>query len=317
MIDVSGLTLTEAEKNQLINPNVGGIILFTRNFETRTQIKTLISEIRKFNSNLLIAVDHEGGRVQRFRQEFTQLPSMASLGKVYDESPQKALKQAFSCGFVLAYELLEIGVDFSFAPVLDVDYQNSKVIGDRAFHSNAKVVIALAGSLIDGMHLAGMKCVGKHFPGHGFVQADSHVDLPVDKRTKAELNVDIAVFSQLSTQLDAIMPAHIVYSALDVLPAGFSTCWFEILRQEVKFKGVVFSDDLSMQGAEIIGDIEARVSTALKCGCNMVLICNHPELVTQVIDKVWGTSEKLHSMRGNFQEKLDKIEHLETIRALL
>jgi beta-N-acetylhexosaminidase len=197
MMDVSGLTLTEIEKMQLIKPSIGGVILFTRNFESISQVTSLIKDIRQVNKNLLIATDHEGGRVQRFKQGFTHLPAMAKLGKLYDQNPQQAIKKAFSCGFVLAYELLAIGVDFSFAPVLDLDHGNSSVIGDRAFHSNPTVVVELAGSLIQGMHKAGMKCVGKHFPGHGFVVADSHLDLPIDNRSMDDLLQDITPFQKL------------------------------------------------------------------------------------------------------------------------
>ncbi|SMN13031.1 Beta N-acetyl-glucosaminidase [Bathymodiolus heckerae thiotrophic gill symbiont] len=322
MMDVSGLALTTEEKQQLVKPSIGGVILFTRNFESISQVTSLIKDIRQVNKNLLIAVDHEGGRVQRFKQGFTHLPAMAKLGKIYDKNPGLALKQAVSCGFVLAYELLAIGVDFSFAPVLDLDHGNSSVIGNRAFHSSPTVVVELAGSLIQGMHKAGMKCVGKHFPGHGFVVADSHLDLPVDNRPMSDLLQDIKPFKNLINHgLDALMPAHVVYSQVDVKPAGFSSKWIkDILQVQLGFSGVVFSDDLSMQGAHFIENIADRVGASLGSGCDMVLICNHPELVAQVIDKDWGMSEKLQSMQGFCKFKSDKInhqQHLATIKDLL
>ncbi|CAC9980005.1 beta-N-acetylglucosaminidase (EC 3.2.1.52) [uncultured Gammaproteobacteria bacterium] len=322
MMDVSGLILTNLEKQQLAKASIGGVILFSRNFKDIYQVKSLIQSIRLTNQNLLIAVDHEGGRVQRFREGFTHLPAMAKLGEIYDQNPDHALEQAASCGYVLAAELLAIGVDFSFAPVLDLDYDVSSVIGDRAFHSNPDVVVKLASSLIEGMHNAGMKCVGKHFPGHGFVAADSHLDLPVDGRPLNDISQDMAVFKALINHgLDAVMPAHVVYSQVDLNPAGFSSKWIkEILQEKLGFGGVIFSDDLSMQGAHFIKSIVKRVQVSLESGCDMVLICNHPELVEQVIDRDWTMSEKLQSMRGIKSKDVGKItysQHLENISDLL
>lgn len=320
IIDLVGLTLTDNEKINLTKLSVSGVILFARNFKNIAQVKTLINEIRAVNADLLIAVDHEGGRVQRFKEGFTHLPAMARLGKVYDENPSLALQQANSCGWVLAAELLNIGVDFSFTPVLDLNHGNSSVIGDRAFHSDPDVVVKLAGALIDGMHAAGMKCVGKHFPGHGFVAADSHLDLPIDERSMAEIERDLSVFSHLNDKLDAIMPAHVVYSQVDDKPAGFSKIWLDKLRQDLGFKGIIFSDDLSMQGAHFIENINERVQVSLDSGCDMVLICNHPELVVQVIDREWKNSKKHQSMQGNKLGNIDKIahqHHLQTIQPLL
>ena len=321
MMDVLGLTLSEKEKIQLIKPSIGGVILFSRNFKDIHQLKSLVKSIRLINQNLLIAVDHEGGRVQRFREGFTHLPAMAKLGEIYDQNPDKALKQAHSCGFVLAAELLAIGVDFSFTPVLDLDYGNSSVIGNRAFHYNPDVVVKLAGALIMGMHKAGMKCVGKHFPGHGFVVADSHFDLPVDNRSLVDISEDISVFKQLINDgLDAVMPAHVVYSQVDEKPAGFSSKWIkEILQEKLGFSGVIFSDDLSMQGAHFIKDITERIQVSFDSGCDTVLICNHPELVAEVIDKEWPSSEKLQSMKGCLVDKY-KIaleNHQQAIQELL
>lgn len=321
MMDVLGLTLSSTEKTQLAKSSIGGVILFTRNYKNIAQLKALIDSIRSINSGLLIAVDHEGGRVQRFQKGFTHLPAMAKLGKGYDKNSDKALKQAYACGWVLAAELLDIGVDFSFTPVLDVNYNHSSVIGDRAFHAKPEMIVALAGALIDGMHEAGMSCVGKHFPGHGFVAADSHLDLPIDNRSMSEIQPDLSVFSGLGDKLDAVMPAHVVYSKVDDKPAGFSPKWIkELLQTKMGFSGVVFSDDLSMQGAYFIKNIKERVSVSLAAGCDMVLICNHPELVAELIDEDWGLSKKLQSMQGNTQYKLDKIahsQHLAMIKDLL
>jgi beta-N-acetylhexosaminidase len=322
MMDVSGLTLTQLEETQLAKPSIGGVILFSRNFESINQVKQLISSIRVVNPNILISVDHEGGRVQRFKEGFTHLPAMSKLGELYDKKPKKAIKYACSCGFILAYELLEIDVDFSFAPVLDMDYGNSSVIGDRAFHSNPDAIIKLAQALIKGMHRAGMKCVGKHFPGHGYVSLDSHIDLPVDERPAKEIYQDMATFKGLVDEgLDAVMPAHVIYSKVDDKPAGFSNVWIQdILKSQLGFDGVVFSDDLSMQGALFIENIKDRVKISLDSGCDMVLICNHPEMLLEVIDQDWGSNEKLQSMQGNRRYKSDKIthlQHLETIKSLL
>ncbi|MEJ6558647.1 MAG: beta-N-acetylhexosaminidase [Candidatus Thioglobus sp.] len=322
MMDVSGLTLTQIEETQLAKPSIGGVILFSRNFESINQVKQLISSIRAVNPNILISVDHEGGRVQRFKKGFTHLPAMSKLGELYDKKPKKAIKYACSCGFILAYELLEIDVDFSFAPVLDMDYDNSSVIGDRAFHSNPDAIIKLAQALIKGMHRAGMKCVGKHFPGHGYVSLDSHLDLPIDDRPAKEVYQDMATFKGLVDEgLDAVMPAHVIYSKVDDKPAGFSNVWIQdILKSKLGFDGVVFSDDLSMQGALFIENIKDRVKISLDSGCDMVLICNHPEMVLEVIDQEWGSNEKLQSMQGNRRYKSDKItylQHLETIKSLL
>jgi beta-N-acetylhexosaminidase len=322
MMDVSGPTLTQTEETQLAKPSIGGVILFSRNFESINQVKQLISSIRAVNPNILISVDHEGGRVQRFKEGFTHLPAMSKLGELYDKKPKKAIKYACSCGFILAYELLEIDVDFSFAPVLDMDYGNSSVIGDRAFHSNPDAIIKLAQALIKGMHRAGMKCVGKHFPGHGYVSLDSHIDLPVDERPAKEIYQDMATFKGLVDEgLDAVMPAHVIYSKVDDKPAGFSNVWIQdILKSQLGFDGVVFSDDLSMQGALFIENIKDRVKISLDSGCDMVLICNHPEMLLEVIDQDWGSNEKLQSMQGNRRYKSDKIthlQHLETIKSLL
>ena len=322
-MDVSGFKLTEIEKIQLVKPSIGGVILFKRNYQNINQVKALIGKIRKLNPKLLIAVDHEGGRVQRFKEGFTHLPSMAKLGEVYDHHPEKAIEQAFSCGCILATELLEIDVDFSFTPVLDLNYGHSSgAIGDRAFHSKPEVVIKLAGSLIKGLHEAGMKCVGKHFPGHGYVKLDSHKDLPIDERPLNEIRNDILCFKGLINQgLDAVMPAHVLYPQVDKKPSVFSSKWIkDILKIQLGFSGLVFSDDLSMQGAHFIKNITERVQVSLESGCDMALICNHPELIAEVIDLDWPENEKLKLMKGVKPKKIDKISlnhHLENIQTLL
>jgi len=323
MMDLSGFKLTEIEKIQLIKPSIGGVILFKRNYQNINQVKALIGKIRKLNPKLLIAVDHEGGRVQRFKEGFTPLPAMAKLGEFYDFYPEKAIEQAFSCGCILATELLEIDVDFSFTPVLDLNYgHSSAAIGDRAFHSKPEVVIKLAGALIKGVHEAGMKCVGKHFPGHGYVELDSHKDFPIDERPMSEIRNDMLCFKELINHgLDAIMPAHILYPQVDEKPSVFSSKWIkDILKVQLGFSGLVFSDDLSMQGAHFIKDITERVQVSLESGCDMVLICNHPELIEKVIDLDWPKNEKLQLMKGIKTKKIDKKSfnlHLENIQTLL
>ena len=241
------------------------------------QLTHSIREIRK--PNLLIAVDHEGGRVQRFRHGFTTIPAMTQLGKLFDRDPAQALAAARGCGFVIGSELQAHGVDFSFAPVLDVDYGESSVIGDRALHSDPNVIAVLAEALQAGLNAAGMVSVGKHFPGHGFVRADSHLEVPVDDRTMAEIAArDLIPFQRLARSgLGGVMPAHVIYSKVDAKPAGFSAIWLQkILREKLGFDGLIFSDDLSMEGASTAGGMIGRANAALNAGCDVVLICNDP-----------------------------------------
>ena len=322
MMGLSGFELNNLEKVQLLKPSIGGVILFTRNFKDIHQVKALIAAIRSLKSDLLIGVDHEGGRVQRFRKGFTHLPAMSKFGLVYDENSQMATEKVFSCGWILATELLQLGIDFSFTPVLDLDYGNSSAIGDRAFHSDPEVVTELAGSLMDGIHQAGMKCVGKHFPGHGYVKDDSHYNLPVDERPIEEIRRDMSCFKgMIDKGLDAIMMAHVLYSKIDDKPSGFSSKWIkDILKTEWRFDGVVFSDDLSMNGAHFIENNIERVRLSLESGCDMVLICNHPEFINEVIDLEWHCSEKLMSMKG--MKKIDFCNdtidyHLNKIKTLI
>jgi beta-N-acetylhexosaminidase len=281
ILDVAGLTLNKADQRRLAHPLTGGVILFARNWQDRTQLTKLCAEIKAVRSDLLILVDHEGGRVQRFKTDgFTHLPPMRKLGDLWMQDAMTATNAATACGYVLAAELRACGVDMSFTPVLDLDYGESGVIGDRAFHRDPRVAALLAKSLMHGLLLAGMSGCGKHFPGHGFVKADSHTEIPIDKRSlKAILADDAAPYQWLSHGLQSVMPAHVIYPKVDGRPAGFSKRWLqEILRGKFGFTGAIFSDDLSMEGARLIDG--KRVSytqaavEALNAGCDMVLLCN-------------------------------------------
>lgn len=301
MVDVLGLELSEQECDILQHPLVGGVILFSRNYESPEQVTALTASIRALRDpHLIISVDHEGGRVQRFRKGFTRLPPVGMLGKHYMQHPKHALEGAEKIGWLMAVELRSVGVDFSFAPVLDLDYGISDIIGDRAFHRDPEAVTALARAYIHGMKRAWMPAVGKHFPGHGAVEVDSHLGLPVDARYFEDmLQADMLPFSRLcNSELAGIMPAHIVYEQSDDLPAGFSPFWIkEILRDRFGFQGVVLSDDLSMAGAAVIGDSLARAEAALSAGCDMVLVCNDPDSVVQVIDGLKIEDDPIRHMR--------------------
>lgn len=290
MIDIEGKTLTPEDKQLLKDPRVGGIILFTRNYENPEQLIHLTTEIHALRSPpLMIAVDHEGGRVQRFREGFTQLPPMRELGELYDHNPQAALKKSEELGFIMGSELRAVGINCSFAPILDIDAGISHVIGNRSFHSDPEIITKLAGALITGMKKAGLITVGKHFPGHGHVEADSHVAIPVDHRPLNEIQQhDILPFQSLINMgLDGIMPAHVIYDKIDKNPAGFSTVWLQhILRQQLGFRGIIFSDDLSMEGASPMGNMVQRVEKAKAAGCDMILICNNRPAALEVIQHV-------------------------------
>ena len=294
MIDIAGTQLDDLDRARLRHPLVGGMILFSRNYESPAQLEALCAEIHVLR-RLPIAVDHEGGRVQRFRDGFTRLPAMRKLGAWWDREPQAACAAAQAIGYVLAAELRALGVDLSFAPVLDLDWERSGVIGDRAFHREPQAVIALAGSLIAGLREAGMACCGKHFPGHGWVEADSHVAIPVDERGLDEMAPDLAPYRKL--ELDAVMPAHVIYPRVDPRPAGFSPIWIEKLRKEMGFGGVVFSDDLSMEGASVAGDIVARADAAWGAGCDMLLVCNAPDAVGELLERWHPPADALRSRR--------------------
>jgi beta-N-acetylhexosaminidase len=278
MIGVESLALTDADRARLTDPRIGGAILFKRNFESSAQLRALTASIRNLRPALLIGVDHEGGRVQRFRtDEFSALPPARGLGMRWDSDPRAANDAAYRHGETIARELRGHGVDFSFTPVLDLDHEASAVIGDRALHADPVIVADLAGALVRGLGAGGCAAVGKHFPGHGFVAADSHVDTPVDPRPlDTILGNDIVPFAALIQQgLEAVMPAHVVYPAVDTRVAGFSPVWIgEILRGRLGFDGLVISDDLDMAGAHSAGDIVARASGALDAGCDAVLVCN-------------------------------------------
>ena len=291
MIDIEGCALTASERTRLGDPRIGGLILFSRNYRDPAQLAALCAEIHAVRTPpLLIAVDHEGGRVQRFREGFTRLPPMARLGRCWDADPEGAVRQARQVGYVLAAELRARGVDFSFTPDLDLDYGISTVIGERAFHRRPEAVIALAGALIDGLRAAGMACCGKHFPGHGGVAADSHVAQPIDPRPLAALQEDIRPYRELP--LDAVMPAHVIYPDFDDKTAGFSNKWIDYLRNDVKFDSLIFSDDLAMAGAAPAGDALARVEAAEAAGCDVLLLCNAPDQVGRVLD---GWQPRPHS----------------------
>lgn len=296
MVDVASTSLTSHEKQRLKHPLVGGVILFARNFEDRRQLEALCRDIHgSRNDPLLIAVDHEGGRVQRFRTDgFTPIPAMGHLGELWMRDPLRAVRLATEAGYVLGAELRACGVDLSFTPVLDLDHGRSRVIGNRAFHGDARVVSLLARGLIQGLGLAGMAACGKHFPGHGYAEADSHLEIPVDERPLADiLRDDAAPYGWLGDMvLPAVMPAHVVYPKVDAQPAGFSRVWIrKVLRTDLAYDGAVFSDDLTMQGATIAGDILARAEAALTAGCDMVLVCNRPDLADELLARLSVTPD--------------------------
>ncbi len=318
IIDIAGHTLTKADRQRLKHPLVGGLILFARNWQDRAQLTALCRDIKKLRSDLLICVDHEGGRVQRFKTDgFTHLPPMRALGEMWlaaaagttaskKAGPLDATNAATACGYVLGAELRACGVDLSFTPVLDLDYGESSVIGDRAFARDPRVVSLLAKSLMHGLHLSGMANCGKHFPGHGFVKADSHIDIPVDKRIlKAILADDAAPYRWLNTVTTSVMPAHVIYPKVDSRPAGFSSVWLnDILRAQVGFGGAIFSDDLSMAGARLIDGREVSYSeaavAALNAGCDMVLLCNQSVGEGRAVDElIAGLTEA--QVRGQWQ----------------
>ncbi|WP_313290631.1 beta-N-acetylhexosaminidase [Stutzerimonas nitrititolerans] len=271
MLDIAGTWLTAEDRQLLRQPEVGGLILFARNIENPRQVRELCRAIRAIRPDLLLAVDQEGGRVQRLRRDFVRLPAMREFAQRAD-----ALQLAETCGWVMATEVQAVGLDFSFAPVLDLDHQRSAVVGTRAFEGDPLRAAELAGAFMKGMRAAGMAATGKHFPGHGWAEADSHVAIPVDERSLDQLRAaDLIPFKRLSSELDAVMPAHVIYPNVDEQPAGFSRRWLhDILRGELAFRGVIFSDDLSMAGAHVAGNAAERIQAALSAGCDMGLVCN-------------------------------------------
>lgn len=319
IIDIAGQTLSKTDKRRLQHPLTGGIILFARNWDNRAQLTALCAGIKKIRKDLLICVDHEGGRVQRFKTDgFTHLPPMRALGELWLKDAMAATNAATACGYVLGAELRACGVDFSFTPVLDLDYGESSVIGDRAFARDPRVVGLLAKSLMHGLLQSGMANCGKHFPGHGFVKADSHTDIPVDKRSlKAVLADDAAPYEWLNTTLTSVMPAHVIYPKVDARPAGFSEKWLTyILRGQLGFGGAIFSDDLSMAGARLIDGKEVSYTeaavTALNAGCDMVLLCN------QSIDGGKAVDELLDGMtQAQLRQHWEALEASEERRLAL
>ncbi len=310
MIDLEGLTLSSLEKQKINHPNTGAVILFSRNYDNPEQVSKLINDIRDArDGDILIAVDQEGGRVQRFQTGFTRLPPVATF------AAHPELAEA--TGWLMASELLAVGIDFSFAPVLDIDCGVSEIIGDRSFSENHQLATQLASDFRKGMNSAGMAATGKHFPGHGAVALDSHLALPVDERDLQNIREkDLIPFKQLIDEgLEAIMPAHVVYPKVDPLPAGFSSKWIQqILRTELNFNGTVFSDDLSMEGAASIGDFSQRAKFAMQAGCDMVLVCNNPEAAEQVLHSLPVTENKLRQQRLKKMRGKPKLSHQQLIK---
>lgn len=322
MLDIGGTWLTAEDRQILRHPEVGGLIIFARNIEHPAQVRELCAAIRAIRPDLLLAVDQEGGRVQRLRQGFVRLPAMRAIA----DNPN-AEELAEHCGWLMATEVQAVGLDLSFAPVLDLDHQRSAVVGSRAFEGDPERAALLAGAFIRGMHAAGMAATGKHFPGHGWAEADSHVAIPEDARSLEEIRrSDLVPFARLAGQLDALMPAHVIYPQVDPQPAGFSRRWLqEILRGELKFDGVIFSDDLSMAGAHVVGDAASRIEAALAAGCDMGLVCNDrasAELALAALQRLKVTPpSRLQRMRGkdyantDYRQQPRWLEALSALRA--
>lgn len=301
MVDIAGFELTRHERQRLEHPACAGVILFSRNYDNREQLRRLCEQIKSVRDPaLLIAVDQEGGRVQRFRKQFTVLPPMRTIGSVWETDREQGVKLAHDAAVVIASELASCGIDFSFAPVLDVDHGRSTVIGDRAFHSSADAVIELGGAFVQGLRECGMSAVGKHFPGHGAVSGDTHHDIAIDHRTLEQIEKDdLRPFAALCKRgLAAVMPAHVIYDKLDTHPAGFSKFWLqEVLRKRLGFEGAVFSDDLSMRAASVAGDAPARVRAAFEAGCDIALVCNAPADAEAVLQAMADTASAWDSAR--------------------
>jgi beta-N-acetylhexosaminidase len=306
VLDVEGPRLTAADRDRLRHPLVGMVILFARNYRSPAELAELTGEIHALRDpSLIIAVDHEGGRVQRFREApFTRIPAMAELGRLWDKDVLLACRSAASAGFVMASELRAFGVDLTFAPVLDLEWKRSGVIGDRSLHADARVVTLLASQLCHGMALAGMANCGKHFPGHGWAEADSHTHEPTDERSQRAIAADdMAPYGWLGTTLASVMPAHVIYPRVDRLPAGFSRRWIhDILRGELGFTGAIFSDDLTMEGAKIAGSVVNAGQMAIDAGCDFVLVCNSPQKADELLNGLrWSSSP-------GFEERLARMQ---------
>ena len=313
MLDLAGTELTAEEQQILQSPQVGGVILFARNIQSREQVTALNAQIRQASANLLIAVDQEGGRVQRLRDGFIPLPPMQLLADSVVQNPEVGVQLVRDTGWLMASEVLACGFDISFAPVLDVDRDTSSIIGDRAFSDQPEMVITLAQAFIEGMNEAGMAATGKHFPGHGGIVADSHLEAPVDHRSWQQLlDHDLKPFVALSKQLAGVMPAHITFPAVDPDSVGFSGFWLQqVLRQQLSFDGVIFSDDLSMKGADVAGGYIDKAQLALNAGCDMILVCNCPEGAREVLQMMehrsLAGSDRIASMGATKSVDWDKL----------
>jgi beta-N-acetylhexosaminidase len=305
VIDVVGTVLTDEDRERLRHPATGGLILFSRNYESPEQLLSLTEDVERLREpSLPVCVDHEGGRVQRFRAGFSAIPPMRELGRLWDRDRDAARETARAIAYIVGAELAAHGVDFSFAPVLDLDYGGSSVIGDRALHFDPTAVGALGAAIVQGFADAGMGAVGKHFPGHGYAEADSHVAVPTDERKIAEIaKKDLVPFRMaIEAGLAGVMPAHVIYPQVDPEPAGYSRHWLqEVLRGQLAFQGLIFSDDLSMEGASVAGGIPERARAALAAGCDMVLLCNDPAgqqlLLESLADAALASPERLDRMR--------------------
>ena len=325
--DIAGTSLTEAERKRIAHPLVGMVILFTRNYENRLQLTSLCREIHAVKPGVLIGVDHEGGRVQRFRAGFTEIPAMSSYGEAYKDDPEAAARALTAAGFVMASELRTAGVDFTFAPVLDLNWGKSQIIGERSFALDPRVVTRLARAVSHGMLMAGMANCGKHFPGHGFAEADSHLALPVDEREAVRIELaDAKPYTWMGIGLASVMTAHVLYPAYDTVPATFSKRILKgLLRDTLHFPGFVFSDDLSMKGAGG-GTLTQRAEKALEAGCDAVICCSAPEEVDQMLqelvftpDERWGERAAAVDPKGEFPsyEELLKSNVYKVSRALM
>ncbi len=299
IVDVESHALSAEDKEILQHPAVASVILFSRNYESPAQLKALTDSIHQLRPDLCVFADQEGGRVQRFREGFTILPSFGEWGRRFNENAERAHAELTKTITVMTKELKDVGIDASFTPVLDIDEGISDVIGERSFGKTAEKVVALANIVIDTMRKAGMPVTGKHFPGHGGVAADSHKSLPIDQRNRDKiLNKDLRPFIELNKRLDAMMPAHVVYEAFDDKPAGFSSFWLkEMLRDEIGFDGVVISDDLTMEGAAAFGSYEDRARLALEAGCDLLLICNNRQGAVEVLDNLGDYNDPVSSQR--------------------
>lgn len=317
IVGIKGITLTADESHYLQDPRIAGVILFARNYQNRAQLVELVQSIRQTRADLLISVDHEGGRVQRFRSEFTVLPSASRLAQLYRHNTEQALSVAKACGSLMAHELQACDIDFSYAPVLDLDYSVSAIIGDRSYGRDPLQVTALAGALMQGLTDNGMAAVGKHYPGHGGVAADTHGEIVIDHRSREEMNDDFLVFELLIAQgLAAIMPAHIIYPKLDAdYPAGFSKILLQdILRQELGFDGAIISDDLGMAGASAVGDLKQQLNLATAAGCDLLLLCNDfasivaaLKIIPDIIDI--ACDERIKNLRRQGPQKIKDFDN--------